>query len=83
MQGDLEGHVAAAGGRDGASRRRSRPTVHQDRQTGLPEKQSIDMVLLTPENACQYERFAPIEGAEPCAPVSGTAPTSETTEPAG
>lgn len=27
--------------------------------TGLPEKQSIDMVLLTPENACQFERFAP------------------------
>jgi erythritol transport system substrate-binding protein len=35
-------------------------------ETGLPEKQSIDMVLLTPENACQYERFAPIEGAGPC-----------------
>lgn len=27
--------------------------------TGKPEKQSIDMVLITPENACQYERFAP------------------------
>jgi erythritol transport system substrate-binding protein len=27
--------------------------------TGKPEKQSIDMVLLTPENACQYTRFAP------------------------
>ena len=27
--------------------------------TGLPEKQSIDMVLLTPENACQYTQFAP------------------------
>lgn len=27
--------------------------------TGLPEKQSIDMVLLTPENAGNYERFAP------------------------
>ncbi len=25
--------------------------------TGKPEKQSIDMVLLTPENACQYERL--------------------------
>jgi len=27
--------------------------------TGKPEKQSIDMVLLTPENAGNYERFAP------------------------
>jgi erythritol transport system substrate-binding protein len=27
--------------------------------TGKPEKQSIDMVLLTPENACQYTSFAP------------------------
>ncbi|MGC9357436.1 MAG: D-ribose ABC transporter substrate-binding protein, partial [Anaerolineae bacterium] len=27
--------------------------------TGKPEKQSIDMVLLTPENACQYTLFAP------------------------
>jgi erythritol transport system substrate-binding protein len=27
--------------------------------TGKPEKQSIDMVLLTPENACQYSLFAP------------------------
>ncbi len=27
--------------------------------TDLPEKQSIDMVLLTPENAGNYERFAP------------------------
>jgi len=27
--------------------------------TGKPEKQSIDMVLLTPENADQYEKFAP------------------------
>ncbi|MCA2000851.1 MAG: D-ribose ABC transporter substrate-binding protein [Chloroflexi bacterium] len=27
--------------------------------TGKPEKQSIDMVLLTPENACQYTGFAP------------------------
>jgi erythritol transport system substrate-binding protein len=32
--------------------------------TGLPEKQSIDMVLLTPDNACQYFQFAPVaEGA--------------------
>ena len=27
--------------------------------TGKPEKQSIDMVLLTPENACQYTAFSP------------------------
>ncbi|HEY3310024.1 MAG TPA: D-ribose ABC transporter substrate-binding protein [Anaerolineales bacterium] len=27
--------------------------------TGKAEKQSIDMVLLTPENACQYTQFAP------------------------
>jgi len=27
--------------------------------TGKPEKQSIDMVLLTPTNACQYTGFAP------------------------
>lgn len=27
--------------------------------TGKPEKQSIDMVLITPENAANYERFAP------------------------
>jgi erythritol transport system substrate-binding protein len=27
--------------------------------TGKPEKQSIDMVLLTPENACQYTQFSP------------------------
>ncbi|OGO56605.1 MAG: D-ribose ABC transporter substrate-binding protein [Chloroflexi bacterium RBG_16_72_14] len=34
--------------------------------TGKPEKQSIDMVLLTPDNACQYEQFAPKEGAGSC-----------------
>ena len=28
--------------------------------TGKDEKQSIDMVLLTPVNACQYFQFAPI-----------------------
>jgi len=27
--------------------------------TGKPEKQSLDFVLLTPENACQYTHFAP------------------------
>lgn len=32
--------------------------------TGLPEKQSIDMVLLTPDNACQYFQFAPVAEGE-------------------
>jgi erythritol transport system substrate-binding protein len=35
--------------------------------TDKPEKQSIDMVLLTPENACQYKTFAPTGSTEPCA----------------
>ncbi len=35
--------------------------------TGKPEKQSIDMVLLTPENACQYKGFAPTGSTEACA----------------
>lgn len=30
------------------------------------EKQSIDCVLITVENACMYERFAPIEGVTTC-----------------
>jgi erythritol transport system substrate-binding protein len=34
--------------------------------TGKPEKQSIDMVLLTPENACQYKQFAPTGSTEAC-----------------
>lgn len=34
--------------------------------TGKPEKQSIDMVLLTPENACHYARFAPKGTTGPC-----------------
>jgi erythritol transport system substrate-binding protein len=29
--------------------------------TDLQEKQSIDMVLLTPDNACDYFQFAPVE----------------------
>jgi erythritol transport system substrate-binding protein len=29
--------------------------------TELPEKQSIDMVLITPENACDYYQFAPVD----------------------
>lgn len=34
--------------------------------TGKPEKQSIDMVLLTPANACQYTGFAPNGKTDPC-----------------
>ena len=34
--------------------------------TDKPEKQSIDMVLLTADNACQYETFAPTGSTEPC-----------------
>jgi erythritol transport system substrate-binding protein len=34
--------------------------------TDKPEKQSIDMVLLTAENACQYETFAPTGSTDPC-----------------
>jgi erythritol transport system substrate-binding protein len=37
--------------------------------TDLPEKQSIDMVLLTPDNACDYYQFAPVE--------SGTSPNCQ------
>ena len=34
--------------------------------TELDEKQSIDMVLITPENACDYYQFAPVEaGSSP------------------
>ena len=32
--------------------------------TEQPEKQSIDMVLLTPENACGYYQFAPVAEGE-------------------
>ena len=35
-------------------------------KTGKPEKQSIDMVLLTAENACQYKGFAPTGSTEAC-----------------
>jgi ABC-type sugar transport system substrate-binding protein len=35
--------------------------------TGKPEKQSIDMVLLTIDNAGNYERFAPKPGADTAA----------------
>jgi len=34
--------------------------------TGKDEKQSIDMVLITAENACQYESFAPTGSTEAC-----------------
>lgn len=33
------------------------------------EKQSIDCVLITMENACMYETFAPIEGVTSCDPA--------------
>ncbi len=39
-------------------------------ETGKPEKQSIDMVLLTGENACQYKGFAPTGSTEPCTPAA-------------
>jgi erythritol transport system substrate-binding protein len=35
-------------------------------EASKPEKQSIDMVLITPENACQYFQFAPNGEAGPC-----------------
>jgi erythritol transport system substrate-binding protein len=38
----------------------------QSGSTDKPEKQSIDMVLLTPENACQYKTFAPTGSTDPC-----------------
>ena len=41
--------------------------------TGKPEKQSIDMVLLTPENACQYKAFAPTGSTEACTPATTAA----------
>ena len=43
----------------------------KDGSTGKPEKQSIDMVLLTPENACQYKSFAPTGSTEPCEAAAG------------
>ncbi len=35
-------------------------------ETGKPEKQSIDMVLITPDNACHYTGFAPNGKTDPC-----------------
>ena len=43
--------------------------------TGKPEKQSIDMVLLTPENACQYTEFAP-NGKTSCEAPASEAPAA-------
>jgi len=40
------------------------------------EKQSIDMVLLTPENACQYKTFAPTGSTDKCA-AGGAAPAEK------
>jgi erythritol transport system substrate-binding protein len=42
-------------------------------KTGKPEKQSIDMVLLTGENACQYKGFAPTGKTDPCTPAKPAA----------
>ena len=43
-----------------------------------PEKQSIDMVLLTPENACQYKTFAPTGSTESCLNATPAATMSAT-----
>ncbi len=32
-----------------------------DGSTGLEERQQIDMVLITPDNACDYYQFAPVD----------------------
>ncbi len=47
-------------------------------KTDKPEKQSIDMVLLTPENACQYKTFAPTGSTESCLGVTPEATMSAT-----
>ena len=66
-KGELEGHLAAARRRNGASRPRSRPMPYiKTGKTGKPEKQSIDMVLITPENFCQYKTFAPTGSTDAC-----------------
>jgi erythritol transport system substrate-binding protein len=46
-------------------------------KTGKPEKQSIDMVLLTGENACQYKGFAPTGSTEPCKPAAAAPAAAE------
>jgi ABC-type sugar transport system substrate-binding protein len=45
--------------------------------TGKPEKQSIDMVLLTPQNACQYTAFAPNGKTDPCTPATEAAAATQ------
>ncbi len=54
----------------------------QNGSTDLPEKQSIDMVLLTPENAGNYERFAPKAAAAPAADEPAEEATEEPAEEA-
>ena len=44
--------------------------------TGKPEKQSIDMVLLTAENACHYKRFAPTGTSGACRPTASQPPAA-------
>ena len=44
-------------------------------KTDKPEKQSIDMVLITPENFCQYKTFAPT-GSTEAARAAGAAPAA-------
>ena len=41
-----------------------------------PEKQSIDMVLITPENYCQYKTFAPTGSTAACPAPAGAAPAA-------
>ncbi len=41
-----------------------------------PEKQSIDMVLLTAENYCQYKTFAPTGSTEACPAPASAAPAA-------
>jgi erythritol transport system substrate-binding protein len=47
---------------------------------GKPEKQSIDMVLITPENSCQYKTFAPVPNAPACKPVAKPAKPAASTD---
>ncbi len=44
-------------------------------KTDKPEKQSIDMVLITPENFCQYKTFAPTGSTEACAAAASASST--------
>ena len=59
------------------SRPRCRPMPYiKNGKTGKPEKQSIDMVLITPENFCQYKTFAPTGSTEACPAPAGAAPAA-------